>query len=174
MHYSYVSACPWFYPFGLPMALSMCYLVLIQNLCILHRNQLNFIMHHCTMHWSLKNRLTLDLSHYIWKSLLEDMSGCNFFFIVTFSIIVPEICKMCNLSWKSLKLCGNDQMMHCLWKNFLRSSGNALQLCFTFPRFYPFHLPMALSMWYLSWFRTFAFCIEISWIFARITVPLLS
>ena len=76
--------------------------------------------------WSLKNKLTLDLSRYIWKSLLGDMSGCNFFLIFTFSIIVPEISKMCNLWWNSLKISGNDQMTHCLRKNFVESPGNAL------------------------------------------------
>ena len=37
-----------------------------------------------------------------------------FLLIVTFSIIVPEICKMCNLLWNSLKLGGSEQMTHCL------------------------------------------------------------
>ena len=67
---------------------SFCVLpVLIQNLCILHRIQLNFCMHHSITsveflqslyHWSLKNKLTLDLSRYIWKSLAGDTSCCNF------------------------------------------------------------------------------------------------
>ena len=29
--------------------------------------------------WSLENKLTLDLSRYIWKSLVGDTSCCNFF-----------------------------------------------------------------------------------------------
>ena len=147
--------------------------VLIQKLCILHRNQVNFCTHHSTTALLRINLLWTCLVIF-GKAYWEICLVVTFFLIVTFSIIVPEICKMCNLWWNSLKLCGNDQMMHCLWKNFLRSSGNALQLCFTFPRFYPFHVPMAFSVFYLSWFRTFAFCIEISWIFAGITVPLLS
>ena len=44
----------------------------------------------------------------------------------------------------------------------------------TCPWFYPFGLTMALSICYLSSFRTFAFCIEISWNFACITIPLVS
>ena len=33
-------------------------------------------------HWSLKNKVTLDLSRYIWKSVVGDTSICNFFLIV--------------------------------------------------------------------------------------------
>ena len=29
--------------------------------------------------WSLKDKLTLDLSRYIWESILGDTSCCNFF-----------------------------------------------------------------------------------------------
>ena len=29
--------------------------------------------------WCLKNKLTLDLSRYIWKSLVGDIKCCNFF-----------------------------------------------------------------------------------------------
>ena len=39
------------------------------------------IWHASLYHWSLKNKLTLDLSHYIWKRLVGDTSCCNFFFI---------------------------------------------------------------------------------------------
>ena len=30
-------------------------------------------------HWSVKNKLTFDLSRYIWNSLVGDTSCCNFF-----------------------------------------------------------------------------------------------
>ena len=36
-------------------------------------------LHASLYHWSLMNELTLDLSHYIWKSLVGDTSCCNFF-----------------------------------------------------------------------------------------------
>ena len=54
------------------------------------------ILHASLYDWSLENKLSLDLSRYIWKSFVGDASGCNFFIIVNFSRIVPEICKM----WK--------------------------------------------------------------------------
>ena len=71
-------------------------------------------LHTSLYHWSLKNKLTLDLSRYIWKSLAGDTSFCNFFLIGNSYRIVPEISKMCNLWWDSLELGGNDQMTHCL------------------------------------------------------------
>ena len=37
------------------------------------------ISHVLLQHFSLKNELTLDLSRYIWKSLVGDTSFCNFF-----------------------------------------------------------------------------------------------
>ena len=37
------------------------------------------IFHASLYCWSLKNKLTLDLSHYIWKSLVGDTSYCNLF-----------------------------------------------------------------------------------------------
>ena len=37
------------------------------------------ILHASLFHWCLENRLTLDLSGYIWKSLVEDTCYCNFF-----------------------------------------------------------------------------------------------
>ena len=43
-------------------------------------------------HRSLKNKLTLDLSRYMWKSLVGDTSCCNFFPL----LIVHGILKM----WK--------------------------------------------------------------------------
>ena len=58
--------------------------------------------------WSLKNKPTLDLSRYIWKSLVGDMSCCNFFLISNCSRIVSEIWKMSKLWWNSWKLVGND------------------------------------------------------------------
>ena len=54
-------------------------------------------LHASLYHLSLKNKLNLDLSRYIWKRLLADTLVVTFFLIVTFSIIVPEISKMCNL-----------------------------------------------------------------------------
>ena len=38
---------------------------------------------------SLKNKLTLDLSHYIWKSFVADACFPNFFLIANSSRIVP-------------------------------------------------------------------------------------
>ena len=34
--------------------------------------------------WSLKDKLTLDLSRYIWASILEDTSFLTFFLIASF------------------------------------------------------------------------------------------
>ena len=48
-------------------------------------------LHASLYHWSLQNKLTLDLPRYIWKSLVGDTSCCNFFLIVNISRIVPEI-----------------------------------------------------------------------------------
>ena len=124
MHYSYVSAYPWFYPFGLAMALSMCYLSWFRTFpfCI----EISWLFHTSLYHGSLENKLTLDLSRYIWKSSVGDTSCCNFISHCQLSIIVPEILKMGNLWWNSLKLGGNDQMTHCFSKNLVWSSGNAL------------------------------------------------
>ena len=36
-------------------------------------------LHASLYHWSLKNKLTLNLSRYIWKSLVGDTSCRNFF-----------------------------------------------------------------------------------------------
>ena len=71
-------------------------------------------LHASLYHWSLKNKLALDLSRYIWKRLMGDTSCCNFFLFANVSRIVPEILKMFNLRWNSLKLCGNDRMTQCL------------------------------------------------------------
>ena len=37
------------------------------------------IFHASLYCWSLKKKLTLDLSHYIWRSLVGDSSCCNLF-----------------------------------------------------------------------------------------------
>ena len=52
--------------------------VLIQNLCILQSESVEFF-HASLYRWCLKNKLTLDLSRYIWKRLLGDNRCCNFF-----------------------------------------------------------------------------------------------
>ena len=83
-------------------------------------------LHASLYHGSLENKLTLDLSPCIWKSSVGDTSCCNFISHCQLSIIVPEIFKMRNLWWNSLKLGGNDQMTHCFSKNLVWSSGNAL------------------------------------------------
>ena len=83
-------------------------------------------LHASLYHGSLENKLTLDLSRYIWKSSVGDTSCCNFISHCQLCIVVPEILKMGNLRWNSLKLGGNDQMTHCLSKNLVWSSGNAL------------------------------------------------
>ena len=77
MHYSYFSACPLFSPFG------------FQWLCLcatcLDSEPLQFalksaeIFHASLYHWSLKNKLNLDISRYIWTSVNRDTSCCNIF-----------------------------------------------------------------------------------------------
>ena len=56
------------------------------------------IWHASLYHWSLKNKLILDLSRYIWKSLVGDTSCCNFSLILNCSRILPEIlkCAVCD------------------------------------------------------------------------------
>ena len=49
------------------------------------------IFHASLYRWSLKNKLLLDFSHYIWKSLVGDTSCCNLFFIVSGCKIGPGI-----------------------------------------------------------------------------------
>ena len=49
------------------------------------------IFHASLFFCSLENKLTLDLSDYIWKSLVGDTSCCNLFFIVSCCKIVPGI-----------------------------------------------------------------------------------
>ena len=77
MHYSYVSACPLFYPFGFQW-LFLC-------ATCLDSEPLHFapksaeILRAALYHWSLKNKLTLDLCRYIWRSLDVDTSCCNIF-----------------------------------------------------------------------------------------------
>ena len=83
-------------------------------------------LHASLYHGSLENKLTLDLSPCIWKSSVGDTSCCNFISHCQLCIVVPEILKMGNLWWYSLKLGGNDQMTHCFSKNLVWSSGNAL------------------------------------------------
>ena len=96
MNYSYVSAWPWFYPF--PANGSFYVLpVLIQNLCILHRNQLNFSMHHC-----IAGLLRIN---YLWtcvvifgKGYWEITDLVTFFFIANCSTIVLKFlkCTICD------------------------------------------------------------------------------
>ena len=85
MSYSYVSAYPRFYPFSLPMALSMTCLVICGKAICLDSEPLHFasksveFWHASLYRWSLKDKLTLDLSRYIWASIMADTSCCNFF-----------------------------------------------------------------------------------------------
>ena len=112
MHYSYVSASHDFTHLASQG-------LFLYGAC-LDSEPLNFasksveFVHASLYHFSLKNKPTLHFSRYIWKSLFRDTSCCNFSPHCYFSIIVPEICKMCNLRWNSSKLCGNDQMTHCM------------------------------------------------------------
>ena len=112
MHYSYVSVGHDFTPLA-SQGLFLCGTCLDSEPLHFASKSVEFV-HASLYHWSLKNKLTLELSRYIWKSLLRDTSCCNFSPHCYFSIIVPEICKMCNLRWNSSKLCGNDQMTHCM------------------------------------------------------------
>ena len=95
MHYSYVSACHDF------THLASQWLFLGAT-CDdlepfhLHRNQLNFCTHHCTTGLLGINFLWTCLVTF-GKAYWEITLVVTFFLIVTFSIIVPEICKMCNL-----------------------------------------------------------------------------
>ena len=88
------------------------------------------IFHASLCHWSLGNKLTLDLSRYIWKSLAGETSCCNFLPDCYLAWVWPEISKMVNLWGNSLKLGRIRQMRHCLWKNLVWRSGNALLVCF--------------------------------------------
>ena len=99
MHYTYVLAYPWFYLFCVPMALSMCYLSwYIQNFCSELASKSVEIVHASLYHWSLKNKVSLDLSSYFWKSLVGDTSCCNFLLTSNCSTIVPE-------TWYNTKFC---------------------------------------------------------------------
>ena len=95
MHYSYVSACHDFTHLA-SQGLFLCGTFLDSEPLHFASKSVEFV-HASLYHWSVQNELTLDLSRYIWKSLLRDTSCCNFFPHCYFSIIVPEICKMCNL-----------------------------------------------------------------------------
>ena len=69
-------------------------------LCIepLHFTSESVEFFHASLYrWSLKNKLTLDLSCYIWKRLVGDNNVVTFFLIANCSTIVPEIFKMYNL-----------------------------------------------------------------------------
>ena len=104
-------------PIFLPMALSMCYLSWFRPL---HFPSKSVEFFHASLNrLSLKDKLTLDLSHYIWKSVVgvRDIFCCKFFPIVNFSRIVPEIFEMCNLWWNSLKLGRSDQITQCMSSN---------------------------------------------------------
>ena len=165
MHYKVCFSLLMILPICLPMALCICTCLDSEPLRFASKSVEFF--HASLYHWSLKNKVTLDLSHYVWKRLVGDICCCNFFLIVNCCRIVPEIFKMCNLWRNWLKLGRNDQITHCLWKDLVWSSGNALSgMCqlghdFTyFPTNGSFYV-------YLSWFRTFAFCIEISLILGR-------
>ena len=126
------------------------------------------VLHESLYRWSVTKKITLNLSRYRWKSLIGDTTCFNFFLLVT-------------CTWN----CGNsDEILLNLaemtkWRivcektlfGVLEMHYSDVSAC---PWFYPFCLPMALSMCYLFGFKTFAFCIEISSNFARITVPLVS
>ena len=77
MHYSYVSAGLCFYPIRLSM-LFLCTTCLDSKPMHFASKSSEFL-HASLYHWSLKNKLSFDLSRYIWKSLGGDTSCCNFF-----------------------------------------------------------------------------------------------
>ena len=95
MQYSYVSACHDFTHLA-SQGLFLCGTFLDSEPLHFASKSVEFV-HASLCHWSLKNKLTLDSSRYIWKSLLRNTSWCNFFPQCYFSIIVPEIFKMGNL-----------------------------------------------------------------------------
>ena len=79
------------------------------------------LKHNCNV---FKNKLTVDLSRYISKSLVGDTSCCNFFLIVNCSRIVPEILKM-------FKLYGyvNKRRKNFLQYNSLKVAGHNCRKC---------------------------------------------
>ena len=77
MHYSYVSGWGLFYPFGLSF-LFLCTTCLDSKPMHFASKSVNFL-HASLYHWSLKNKVSFDLSRYISKSLGGDTSCCNFF-----------------------------------------------------------------------------------------------
>ena len=95
MHYSYVSVGHDFTPLA-SQGLFLCGTCLDSEPLHFASKSVEFV-HASLYHWSLKNKLTLHLSRYIWKRLLRDTSCCNFSPHCYISIIVPEICKMWNL-----------------------------------------------------------------------------
>ena len=77
MHYSYVSACPLFYPLA-SQWLFLCSTFLDSE--PLHFSSKSVEIFHASLyHWSLKNKLTLDLCCCIWTSLDGDTACCNIF-----------------------------------------------------------------------------------------------
>ena len=77
MHYSYVSVGHDFTPLA-SQGLFLCGTCLDSEPLHFASKSVEFV-HASLYHFSLKNKLTLLLSCYIWKSLLRDTSCCNFF-----------------------------------------------------------------------------------------------
>ena len=140
----YVSAWPWFLPICLAMAPTYVLAVLIRKpLHFFIGSSWIFSMHHCTA-GLFKNKLTLDLSRYIWKSVGRDTWICKLFFLIAnCPTLVPEVlekCTICNgIHWK---LCRNDQITHRLWKKLcLEFREGIIRYCFS----------LAMIFTYLPW-----------------------
>ena len=71
--------------FSLPMILPICLPILYICASFFDSEPLHFSLesveffHASLYRWSLKNKLTLDLFRFIWKSLGRDTRCCNFF-----------------------------------------------------------------------------------------------
>ena len=77
MYYRKVSALLWFYPFA-SQWLFLCASFVDSEPLHFALKSVEFLLA-SLYRWSLKNKLTLDLSCYIWKGLVGDTSCCNCF-----------------------------------------------------------------------------------------------
>ena len=77
IHYKVCFSLPMISPICLPMALSLCTCLDLERFHFASKSVEFF--HASLYHWSLKNKLTLDLSRCIWKRLVGDIFRCYFF-----------------------------------------------------------------------------------------------
>ena len=145
--------------------------VLFSEILWLWLNMIKFCQH------STKLIITWIIVSLVFKNVLI-RTAVLFSEILWLWLIVQELflkfqkCAICNgIHWNLVKV---TKWHFVCEKTFF----GVLEMHYSYvsagPWFYPFDLRIALSMCCLSWFRTFAFCIEISLIVARMTVPLVS